>query len=235
MNRYFPVITLSAGCLLGMAFLGLQPGIAQEIRVTGMVKEYKKTNALSASVIFEKQPDAAITIISASGNEGYKARIYRRAAYQAKVSSPGYISSYRVIDFLADSVLERTEFRFDFELVPIAVQALLPFSDMVFDPSSAKITPQAVPELTHLAEILEENPGIVIQLEGYTDSQSQSAKSRTLARDRIKAIRKWLVDKGINGKRIKLKAVGGGYQREKIDTPDAHRANRRVEIRILAM
>lgn len=208
---------------------------ASGMMVTGIVREYKKTAPLPASVIFEKQPDASVTVVSKSDGSGYQASISLRDSFLIKVSAPGYLPQYRMVDFGADSSLGREAFRFDFELVPIAIQSILPFANLVFEPSSPKVSPQSYRELDLLVAIMNENPGIVIQLEGHTDNHSQSARIRKLARARVKAIRTWLTDRGVSGSRIKMKAIGGGHQIEKVNTPGAHQANRRVEIRILEM
>jgi OOP family OmpA-OmpF porin len=221
----------------GFAVFFYPPARAQagSLLVTGIVREYKKTTPLTASVIFEKQPDASVTVVSDAGGSGYKATIGLRDSFLIKVSAPGYLPQYRMVDFGADSSLGRETFRFDFELVPIAVLSILPFGNLVFEPSSPKILPQSYRELDLLVAIMKENPGIIVQLEGHTDNQSQSGRIRKLARARVRAIRTWLTDRGIAGKRIKMKAIGGGHQIEKVNTPGAHQANRRVEIRILEM
>jgi outer membrane protein OmpA-like peptidoglycan-associated protein len=93
----------------------------------------------------------------------------------------------------------------------------------------------ALPELNMLNEILKENSSLIIRLEGHTDNKGKSRSSTSLAKRRIKSVRKFLTSKGINPDRIMLKAFGGGNPLFKNGTPESHQANRRVEIRIIGM
>ena len=208
---------------------------AQPLQVSGIVTSYKSKKVIPATVIFEKQPDASVTIISESDSDGYHARIYYRAPYTVKISSPGFVSDFQDIDLNADSLKERSSFSFRFSLVPIHIGEILPFRDLLFDVKSYKITESSFPELKRLVEILSENPTIKIQLEGHTDSQGKSRKARKLAMNRIRSIREFLVSNGISSKRIKLKAFMGQHLVTTGDVPDARRVNRRVEIRIIEM
>lgn len=208
---------------------------SQPLRVSGIVTSYKSKKVIPATVIFEKQPDASVTIISESDSNGYHARIFYRAPYTIKISSPGFISDFQDIDLNADSLKDKSEFSFRFSLVPIHIDEILPFRDLLFDVKSFKITESSIPELNRLVEILTENPTIKIQLEGHTDSQGKSRKAKKLAMNRIRAIREFLVSNGISSKRIKLKAFMGQHLVTAGDIPDARRVNRRVEIRIIEL
>jgi OmpA-OmpF porin, OOP family len=208
---------------------------SQPLQVSGIVTSYKSKQIIPATVIFEKQPDASVTIISESDSDGYHARIYYRAPYTIKISSPGFISDFQDIDLNADSLKDKSEFSFQFCLVPIHIGEILPFRDLLFDVKSYKISESSIPELKRLVEILSENPTIKIKLEGHTDSQGKSRKARKLAMNRIKSIRGFLVSNGISQKRIKLKAFMGQPLVTSGEVPDARRVNRRVEIRIIEL
>jgi len=208
---------------------------SQPLEVTGIVTSYKSKKVIPATVIFEKQPDASVTIISESDSDGYHARIYYRAPYTVKISSPGFVSDFQDIDLNSDSLKDKSSFSFRFSLVPIHIGEVLPFRDLLFDVKSFKITDSSVPELKRLVEILVENPSIKIQLEGHTDSQGKSRKAKKLAMNRIRSIREFLVSNGISSKRIKLKAIMGQHLVTAGDIPDARRVNRRVEIRIIEL
>jgi outer membrane protein OmpA-like peptidoglycan-associated protein len=77
------------------------------------------------------------------------------------------------------------------------------------------------------------NPKIKIRLEGHTDNMSNGNKSKKLAQKRIKSIKSWLVEKGISGKRIQLKAMGAEKRLTSVDALNARKINRRVEIRVI--
>jgi OOP family OmpA-OmpF porin len=227
-SAFFWMVTLLASVFSSNVF-------SQPLQVSGIVTSYKSKKVIPATVIFEKQPDASVTIISASDSDGYHARIYYRAPYMVKISSPGFVSDFQDIDLNADSLKDKPSLSFQFSLVPIQIGEILPFRDLLFDVKSYKITDSSIPELKRLVEILSENPSINIQLEGHTDSQGKSRKARKLAMNRIRSIRDFLVSNGISNKRIKLKAIIGQHLVTTGDVPDARRVNRRVEIRIIEL
>jgi outer membrane protein OmpA-like peptidoglycan-associated protein len=221
-------------CTIALLSFGIGSNVySQSIQISGIVTSYKSKKVIPATVIFEKQPDASVTIISASDSDGYHARIYYRVPYTIKISSPGFITDFQEIDLNSDSLKDRSEFSFHFSLVPIQIGEVLPFRDLLFDVKSYKITDSSIPELKRLVEILIENPSIIVQLEGHTDTQGKSRKARKLAMNRIRAIRAFLLSNGISSKRIKLKANLGQHLVTSGDVPDPRRANRRVEIRII--
>ena len=81
--------------------------------------------------------------------------------------------------------------------------------------------------------MMNDNSNMVIQLEGHTDYQGDAKENAKLSQGRVDAVKSYLVSKGIQKSRIKTKAFGGTQPLSRDDTPEAHRMNRRVELRIL--
>jgi outer membrane protein OmpA-like peptidoglycan-associated protein len=203
--------------------------------IKGNVISYKTKENIEARVVFQKEPDAALTVVSLSGPKGYKANLFERGHYMAIVSAEGYVSEQLEFNLLHDSLGTKEEVIYNFELVPIRINELIPFYKILFDISSSVISPGSAPELRRLKSMLEENPSIIIRLEGHTDNAGNSRKSIRLAKRRIEAIKKWLTDGGIASGRIKLKAIGGGKSATEKAEKDTRRANRRVEIRVIQL
>ena len=215
--------------------VGKPAGFAQTCLVRGQVTDYKTKEMVPSRLVFEKQPDASLTVISESGVKGYRASLFDRGLYGLMVSAEGYVSEHFDFDLLADSLRQKRELTYNFELIPIKLNEVLPFNKLLFDVTSFKITPGSVIELERLADVMKENPTIKVQLEGYTDNDSQSKSSKKLSRKRIEAIREWLLKNGVPKKRIKMRPVGGGSQVTGGAGADARKANRRVEIRVIEM
>jgi OmpA-OmpF porin, OOP family len=105
--------------------------------------------------------------------------------------------------------------------------------DILFEQGLYAILPSSYAELDALATTLQQNPKMVIQLEGHTDVQGNPQKNMKLSKDRVEAVRKYLISKKITGSRIKTKAFGGTQPISTANNPEAHRLNRRVELRVL--
>ena len=81
--------------------------------------------------------------------------------------------------------------------------------------------------------MMKDNPKLVIQLEGHTDSQGNAKKNMELSQDRVENVKKYLVSKGVDKDRIKTKAFGGTKPILTKDSEEARARNRRVEMRVL--
>ena len=105
--------------------------------------------------------------------------------------------------------------------------------NLIFQQSKARIEPASYEELDVLVEMLKNNNKMVIQLEGHTDYMGPAKQNLDLSEKRVVAVKDYLVNKGVAKSRIKTKAFGGTKPLSREDTPEAHAANRRVEVRIL--
>ncbi len=105
--------------------------------------------------------------------------------------------------------------------------------NILFEQNKYNILPVSFGELDALANTLKGNPSMIIQLEGHTDPQGDPKKQMKLSQDRVESVKKYLILKNVSGSRIKTKAFGGTQPISTINTPEAHRLNRRVEMRVL--
>ena len=71
------------------------------------------------------------------------------------------------------------------------------------------------------------------QLEGHTDYQGNPVDNLKLSQMRVDAVKSYIVSKKISKSRVKTKAFGGTQPLARDNNPEAHRANRRVELRVL--
>ena len=81
--------------------------------------------------------------------------------------------------------------------------------------------------------MLHDNPKMIIQLEGHTDTRGNKKENLKLSTERVDAVRDYLISRGVNKNRVKLKAFGGEMPLTTENTEEAHKLNRRVEVRIL--
>lgn len=106
-------------------------------------------------------------------------------------------------------------------------------NNLIFQVGKSKLSSESYPELDIVVKMMQDNRNMVIQLEGHTDYQGDTNQNMKLSQQRVTAVKSYLVSKGINKRRIHTKAFGGTQPLSRDDTPEAHRMNRRVELRIL--
>ncbi len=110
---------------------------------------------------------------------------------------------------------------------------VLRLDNLIFEVAKSKIDPDSYPELDLVVNMMTENKSMVIQLEGHTDYLGDPTKNMKLSEQRVESVKGYLVSKGVHKNRIKLKAFGGTMPLSRDNTPEGHRLNRRVELRIL--
>lgn len=103
-----------------------------------------------------------------------------------------------------------------------------------FEFNSAEILPQSHGLLNEIALVMKDNPQIkLVQVEGHTDNIGKPEYNRKLSQRRAESVRKFLIDAGIEGKRLVAKGFGPDRPLAANDTPEGQEANRRVEFNIL--
>ena len=103
-----------------------------------------------------------------------------------------------------------------------------------FEFAKAELLPASKTLLDQVAKILEEHPEIEkVRIEGHTDNEASDGYNMKLSNNRAKAVRAYLISKGIDGKRMEAKGFGEGKPVADNGTPEGREENRRVEIHIV--
>jgi OmpA-OmpF porin, OOP family len=107
------------------------------------------------------------------------------------------------------------------------------FQQIKFGTDRDVIQPVSLPVLEEVARILADHPEIArMRIEGYTDSRGSAVHNTDLSDRRAKAVRRWLVEKGIAPGRLEAKGYGPARPVADNATEVGRAANRRVEFRI---
>lgn len=157
--------------------------------------------------------------------------------YSITVEAPGFAPAKYMLDPIEANSNKRL--KKDIELTTQAptkaheVGQLMRLNNLIFQVGKAKISADSNDELDLIVNMMKENKSMVIQLEGHTDYQGDPQDNLRLSQQRVEAVKEYLTDKKVNKARIKTKAFGGTQPLSRDNTPEAHRLNRRVELRIL--
>ncbi|MDD3804338.1 MAG: OmpA family protein [bacterium] len=102
-----------------------------------------------------------------------------------------------------------------------------------FESGKANILPESYVILNDAVKLLKDNPKVKIEVQGHTDSVGAAASNETLSQARADAVRKYLVDNGIDAARIQTKGYGELMPIASNDTKEGRAQNRRIEFLIL--
>jgi outer membrane protein OmpA-like peptidoglycan-associated protein len=102
-----------------------------------------------------------------------------------------------------------------------------------FDADSTVIKPEAVPSLDELYEFLYDNPTTIIEVSGHTNSLPADDYCDRISSERAKSVADYLVNKGIESRRVI--SIGHGKRKPIAtnQTPEGRKKNQRVEIRLI--
>lgn len=168
--------------------------------------------------------------------------LYDNEKYELTVEASGFARARYMID-PAEANPDRKVVR-DIELtVPQSaighaetvhtVGKVMRLDNLIFEIGKAKIDPSSYAELDEVAQMMHNNPKMVIQLEGHTDVRGDPRKNMELSEQRVTAVKSYIVRKGVQKGKIRTKAFGGTQPISRENTEEAHKLNRRVEVRIL--
>jgi type IX secretion system PorP/SprF family membrane protein len=106
----------------------------------------------------------------------------------------------------------------------------LPIKSILFEFDKAIVQKVSFGELESLINLLNTRSNLIIALEGHTDAKGQESYNVNLSKNRVNAVKEFLVANGIKEDRIKLNYFGENKPKAENETPEGRKINRRVDI-----
>ena len=104
-----------------------------------------------------------------------------------------------------------------------------------FDTDSYIVQEESLPMLDELYDFMMEQGTVAIEIAGHTNNQPSDAFADELSTNRAKAVADYLIDKGIDAKRVVYKGYGKRYPLVPNTSAEGRKTNQRVEIKILKL
>jgi outer membrane protein OmpA-like peptidoglycan-associated protein len=209
------------------------------IYAVGTISNHNTKEIVSAKISYQSLPFG--NIVGVLNGSEFSIPLYGNEKYSITVEAPGFAPAKYMLD-PATAVNGKVTQNVELGL-PVAAATAAPTAHhvgkvmrleaLIFHQRSAVISPESYAELNTVADMLHQNPNMVIQLEGHTDTRGDKNLNLKLSEDRVEAVKNYLVRRGVNKSRIKLKAFGGSQPLSTENTEEAHKLNRRVEVRII--
>lgn len=121
----------------------------------------------------------------------------------------------------------------DLLLRAAAVGAKVDLPSIIFAQGKAGLLASSYQELNRLALALQADPRTEIRLEGHTDNVGPADKNQQLSEDRVAEVKRYLVGRGVDEKRITTIGFGGSKPRFDNKREETRKLNRRVELVIV--
>lgn len=196
--------------------------------VTGIVRDANTSGALGSTIyVTDLRTGKRVAELHSDDMTGeYFVTLTSGRKYSITSSKSGYL--FYSEQFEVPEAGAGNEVKYDISLSPISQgrTRLLVFFD--FDKSDLKEESQS--ELERIAEFLQANPAVKVEIGGHTDDQGAADYNDKLSADRANAVKTYLVKNGIPASRITTK--GYGKRQPLVESKDeaARAQNRRVEM-----
>jgi OmpA-OmpF porin, OOP family len=229
--------TIPAACGLMLIAFSLS---AQDqdslIYAVGKVLNAQTKEPLTARITYQSLPYG--NKIGVINNSQYSFPMFDGEKYSIVVEASGFAPAKYMLDpgkaNAEKKVVQDIELSNGNTAAPAhPVGEVMRLNNLIFEVGKSKIDPDSYSELDIVVQMMTDNPSMIIQLEGHTDYLGDPKENLKLSQQRVESVKGYLTSKGISRSRLKTKAFGGAQPLSRDNTPEAHRLNRRVEVRIL--
>ena len=189
----------------------------------------------------EKLPGADLRIMDKDGNivkrvtadeKGHYKACVPFGAYDIAANKKGYM--FKVDQFEIGMEHAETGLTKDIELMKFEVGMSIVLKNIYYDVAKATLRPESVAELERLVQIMNENPTLVVEIAGHTDSDGSDSYNLNLSQARAQSVVDYMLDAAIPENRLVAKGYGETTPIAPNDTKENKQLNRRTEFKVLA-
>ena len=201
--------------------------------IAGKVLNVATKKPLQAQVeLFDINADSLrATVTSDSLTGDYLQILTDGSEYALYVSKPGYLFESLRFDYQVSQ--DREPILIDIYLQPIKSGIASTMNNIFFEVDKYEIKQKSRTELNKTVMFLQTNPSVRIEIAGHTDNSGNDSHNRQLSLNRAKAVHQFLIDQGINTKRLTYKGYGSTLPVAPNDSGKNRQLNRRIEFKIL--
>ncbi len=204
----------------------LAPGF---VRISGKVIDAKTKSGIRSELNIMIEQGGTSLSLESMGNGTFELDVPSGSFLEIVSKKEKYLTYKEAMS--SDDIL--TQENFVIELEPLIVGNTITLKHVLFERAKDVFLKGSESELDLLVQMMTDNPDIKIFLAGHTDNTGNSKASIELSQHRVDAVKRYLVEKGINSKRISGKGFGGTKPIASNASEETRKMNRRVEFSIV--
>ncbi len=225
------------------------PQIQYQFNLTGTVyeKTFKIADDPNSGFAGNRPLPNATVILNYGGssislttdNEGrFQTTVQERTTYRVVTSKTGYFTQSKSLttDSKNPDVPVRN-YTMEFVLEKIYKDKEIVLENIYYDYDKWNIRADAEPPLNQLVRVLQENPGIRIQLSSHTDCRGEIPYNQSLSQKRAQSAVDYIISRGIDPTRLIAKGYGESSPAMSCAcnscSEDEHQANRRTTFKVI--
>lgn len=194
-------------------------------RVSVADKENGAAIAANVQIKQRTNNEVAYSLATDSVNGTSQVMLEDSLQYAIHIEQIGYEVCDTTINNIGDSM--------HIVLTPIKKGEIFVMKNLFFATNKTRILSSSEEALNALFSYLERNPDIRIRIIGHTDNVGKDEANQRLSEGRANAVRKDLIERGIDESRIEAEGRGESEPIDTNDTDEGRQNNRRVEIEVL--
>ncbi len=204
------------------------------VLISGRVLNDRTNEPVAAKIYVEELPSGKEVAIARTDPKTGKFKIVLPAGkkYGFRAVAKGFFDMNKNID-LTD-VKEYTEIEDEMMRIgPVEVGQVVRLNNIFFEFGKAVLKPESFPELDRTVKFLKNNPTLMIEIAGHTDNVGSATYNQKLSQARAQAVADYLIQHGIDAKRLVVKGYGESRPIAFNNTEEGRAMNRRVEFKVL--
>jgi OOP family OmpA-OmpF porin len=200
------------------------------------VEEGENTLVIKGKITDLTSTKGVFARVKVLGEEGFEQEHYNDTTYSftllskrdyvLQIEAEGYFS--KQIELLIKTN-EAKELIQNVEIEKIVTGARIELKNVLFLRGAAEFLESSYDELNLVAEMMFNNPTLIIELAGHTDGIGNPNLNKRLSQERVDAVINYLAEKGIDGSRLSGTGYGGTVPIASNASESTRKLNRRVE------
>jgi len=202
----------------------------EEVLVKGKIINANTKEPMSAKLLYGPSDLGHYQRFIKSKDGDFEFRIPKGKTFKVTANLTDFIATKKVVT--------TTKGKFNptqtvvIEMTPIKENIEIKIDPIYFKQTESVILATSYPSLDYLTNLLKENPKIHIRIDGHTEKTGDPKDLMDLSDARAFAVKRYLMDKGIDSTRLATKGFGGTRPAKRTLDKLEQQKNRRVEIRI---
>lgn len=174
-----------------------------KIYISGMVLD-KDEEPVPNAVIRIVGNDGSIQKESGKADGSFRFPLQRGVSYVMMAGAKGYLNAKQ--EFTADNAEEDAEYGVDFVLASINKPVVI--ENVFYDFDKADLRPETMAALDEMAQMLNDNPNVTIEMASHTDRWGSDEYNLSLSHRRAQSVIDYLISKGISADRLQPQGYG---------------------------
>mgnify|MGYP000008084703 CR=1 FL=1 len=203
------------------------------IYLSGRIMDTISDQGIQAKLeVIDNQKNQIVATHLSDTSGRYHISLPEQKRYGIDISAKDYLFFARTLNFNELEVVNDTIYK-DFVLDKVEVGKKVVLDNIYFETNSAKLKSSSYPELERVVKLMNDNPGIKLEISGHTDNVGSYLANKKLSENRAESVVDYLVEQGIDQSRLSYEGYSFTQPVAPNDTPEGRQKNRRVEFEVM--